>query len=107
MPDYRRYRVPGGTYFFTVNLLDRRLDTLVRYIDVLLDAVRVIKRERPFHINAWVVLPDPMHSTAGMQEVGQRMEQLPRVWTLLPDDVDFSKRWKAIKLRFVQKLPAT
>ena len=30
MPDYRRYRVPGGTYFFTVNLLERRLDTLVQ-----------------------------------------------------------------------------
>jgi hypothetical protein len=23
MPDYRRNRVPGGTYFFTVNLLER------------------------------------------------------------------------------------
>jgi REP-associated tyrosine transposase len=22
MPDYRRNRVPGGTFFFTVNLLD-------------------------------------------------------------------------------------
>ena len=28
MPDYRRHRVRGGTYFFTVNLLERRLDTL-------------------------------------------------------------------------------
>ena len=35
MPDYRRYRVPGGTYFFTVNLLERRLDLLVRHIDDL------------------------------------------------------------------------
>jgi hypothetical protein len=26
MPDYRRNRVPGGTFFFTVNLLDRRSD---------------------------------------------------------------------------------
>ena len=24
MPDYRRNRVPDGTFFFTVNLLDRR-----------------------------------------------------------------------------------
>ncbi|MFZ2169113.1 MAG: hypothetical protein WAW61_05685 [Methylococcaceae bacterium] len=52
MPDYRRFRVPGGTYFFTVNLLERRLDTLVRHIDVLREAVRVTKRERPFHIDA-------------------------------------------------------
>jgi len=91
MPDYRRYRLPGGTYFFTVNLLEWRLDTLVRHIDVLRDSVRVTKRERPFHIDAWVVLPDHMHC----------------VWTLPPDDVDFSNRWKAIKIRFVQKLPAT
>jgi putative transposase len=29
MPDYRRYRVPEGTYFFTINLLERRADLLV------------------------------------------------------------------------------
>ncbi len=91
MPDYRRYRVPGGTYFFTVNLLERRLDLLVRHIDDLREAVRATKRERPFHIDAWVVLPDHMHC----------------VWTLPPGDDDFSNRWKNIKIRFVQKLPRT
>jgi putative transposase len=91
MPDYRRFRVPGGTYFFTVNLLERRLDLLVRHIDDLREAVRATKRERPFHIDAWVVLPDHMHT----------------VWTLPPGDDDFSNRWKAIKIRFVQKLPRT
>ena len=40
MPDYRRNRVPGGTFFFTVNLLDRRSDLLVTQIDILRDAVR-------------------------------------------------------------------
>jgi putative transposase len=91
MPDYRRYRVPGGTYFFTVNLLERRLDTLVRHMDALREAVRATKRERPFHIDAWVVLPDHMHT----------------VWTLPPGDDDFSNRWKAIKIRFVQAVPRT
>ena len=33
MPDYRRYRMPGGTYFFTINLLERRADLLVRHIE--------------------------------------------------------------------------
>jgi putative transposase len=62
MPDYRRYRVPGGTYFFTVNLLERRRDTLVQqYIDALREAVRATWLERPFHIDAWVVLPDHLH----------------------------------------------
>jgi putative transposase len=91
MPDYRRYRVPGGTYFFTVNLLERRLDTLVWHMDALREAVRATKRERPFHIDAWVVLPDHMHT----------------VWTLPPGDDDFSNRWKAIKIRFVQAVPRT
>ena len=30
MPDYRRNRVPGGTYFFTVNPLERRSGLLVQ-----------------------------------------------------------------------------
>lgn len=91
MPDYRRYRVPGGTYFFTVNLLERRLDTLVRHVDLFREAVRQTKLERPFHIDAWVVLPDHLHC----------------VWTLPPGDTDYSNRWKAIKIRFVRQIPAT
>lgn len=91
MPDYRRWRVAGGTYFFTVNLLERRRDTLVRHVDALREAVRVTRRERPFHIDAWVVLPDHMHC----------------VWTLPEGDADFSNRWKATKIRFVRALPRT
>ena len=91
MPDYRRARVPGGTYFFTVNLLDRRQDTLVRHIDLLRAAVRETRGGKPFHIDAWVVLPDHLHC----------------MWTLPPGDDDFSNRWKAIKIRFVHGLPRT
>ena len=40
MRDYRRYRVPGGAYVFTVNLLERRLDTLVHHITLLRRARR-------------------------------------------------------------------
>jgi hypothetical protein len=47
MPDYRRNGVPGGTYFFTVNLLDRRSDLLVKQIDILRDAVRRRALGRP------------------------------------------------------------
>ena len=36
--DYRRYRAPGGTYFLTLNLLERRSDLLVRQIDILREA---------------------------------------------------------------------
>ena len=38
--DYRRVWVAGGTYFFTVNLLERKgNDLLVRHIDILRIAV--------------------------------------------------------------------
>ncbi len=51
MPNYRRYRVPGGTYFFTVNLLERQQDTLVQHIDVLRNAVWMTRNEPPFNID--------------------------------------------------------
>ncbi len=62
MPHYRRYRVPGGTYFFTLTRLERRLDLLIRHIAALREAVRRTRAERPFHIDGWVVvLPDYLH----------------------------------------------
>ena len=86
MSDYRRPRRPGATIFFTVTLADRGSDLLVREIDLLRDAVRTTKAERPFRIDAWVVLPDHMHC----------------IWTLPEDDADYSTRWGAIKGRFTK-----
>jgi len=91
MSNCRRYRVAGGTYFFTINLLDRRSDLLVRYVDALREAVRRTRRERPFRIDGWVVLPDHMHC----------------IVTLPDGDDDFSNRIKAIKIRFARTIPAT
>jgi putative transposase len=91
MPDYRRNRVPGGTYFFTVNLHDRGSDLLVTQIDALRKAVRQVARKAPFHIDAWVVLPEHMHC----------------IWTLPESDTDYSGRWRAIKVAFSKSLPAT
>lgn len=90
MPEYRCNRIPGGTYFFTLNLLDRRARLLVEHIDVLRDAVRTIRVRRPFHIDAWVVMPDHMHA----------------VWTLPAGDSDYSGRWNAIKVAFSKMIPA-
>src|SRR5207245_4988833 len=89
MPDYRRNRVPGGTFFFTVNLLDRRSNLLVARIDALRDAVRQVRARAPFHIDAWVVLPDHMHC----------------LWTLLGGDANSPGRWRAIKTAFAKSLP--
>lgn len=76
--------VPGGTYFFTVNLAHRGSDLLVRHVDILREAVRITRVERPFEIDAWVVMPDHLHC----------------VWTLPSGDSNFSVRWGAIKARF-------
>jgi putative transposase len=91
MPDYRRNRVLGGTYFFTVNLLERKSGLLEEYIDCLREAVRMVRLKQPFHIDAWVVLPDHMHC----------------VWTLPGGDADYSSRWKAIKIAFSKSIPKT
>ncbi len=100
MPHYIRAYVPGGTYFFTVNLLERKRRLLVEHIDALRNAFRIVKQQRPFRIDAIVILPDHLHSTAWKQEVGQRRERLPSIWTMPPDDCDYSTRWRLIKSAF-------
>src|SRR5271156_4930457 len=90
MPEYRRNRVAGGTYFFTVNIANRRSDLLVREIDILRASIQVVRLATPFHIDAWVVLPDHMHC----------------IWTLPEGDADFPGRWRAIKKAFSKSLPA-
>ena len=84
MPDYRRIRMPGATYFFTVALADRSSDLLIRRIADLRSAVSVTMSERPFRCDAAVILPDHLHM----------------VWTLPEGDADYSTRWGAIKARF-------
>jgi putative transposase len=88
MSAYLRPRVPGARVFFTVNLVDRGADTLVRHVDVLRQAVAVTRAKRPFAIDAWVVLPDHMHC----------------VWTLPEGDCDYSTRMASIKAQFTMGL---
>ncbi len=89
MPNYRRNRVPGGTYFFTVNLLDRKSALLTEYIAELRESVRAVQQRQPFHIDAWVILPEHMHP----------------IWTLPPGDAEYSNRWRAIKKTFSKAIP--
>jgi hypothetical protein len=56
MPNYRRAFVPGGCWFFTVNLLERKRALLVDHIDALRGAVALTRRDYPFEIGAVVVL---------------------------------------------------
>ena len=91
MPNYVRARIAGGSYFFTVALLNRRSDLLIARIDLLRDAIRKVKSAKPFYIDACVILPDHMHC----------------VWTLPIGDHDYSSRWKDIKGTFSRALPKT
>jgi len=92
MPDYRRAWHPGGTYFFTVNLLQRQgNDLLIRHVDLLREAVVSVRQRHPFIIHGWVVLPEHLHCVI----------ELP------PGDVDFATRWRLIKIVFSKALPKT
>ena len=88
MPDYVRAYIPGGTYFFTVALLERRRRLLTEHIDALRDAFQKIKRERPFNFGAFVILPDHLHC----------------LWTVPENDTDFSTRWRLIKSHFTRAI---
>lgn len=92
MSNYRRVWRPGGTYFFTVNALERRgNDVLVRHVDVLREVVRDVRTRHPFIIHGWVVLPEHLHCVI----------ELP------PGDADFALRWRLIKAGFSRRLPVT
>jgi putative transposase len=62
MTDYRRNFIAGGSFFFTVNLAERRLRLLTEHIDELRTALRQTQRHHPFMIDAMVVLPDHLHA---------------------------------------------
>jgi len=90
--DYRRAWHPGGTYFFTVNLLQRHgNDLLTRHIGLLRRVVAEVRRRHPFKIHGWVVLPDHLHCVI----------QLPA------GDADFATRWRLVKMGFSKGLPPT
>ena len=84
MTNYRRLRLKGATYFFSVALEDRQATTLVDRIDDLRSAYAATWMERPFTCDAFVVLPNHLHA----------------IWTLPRGDSDFSTRWRLIKSRF-------
>ena len=84
MTAYRRNFIPGGSFFFTVNLLDRRSDLLTQRIDLLRQAFSMVRERHPFILDAVVILPDHLHA----------------IWTLPPGDADYATRWRMIKAEF-------
>jgi len=89
MTSYRRNFARGGTYFFTVNLEDRRHTLLTDHIDHLRAAFRYTRTRHSFLVDAIVVLPEHLHA----------------IWTLPDGDLDYATRWRLIKSTFSRALP--
>ena len=89
MTSYRRNFIAGGSFFFTANLANRRLNLLTDHIEELRAAFRQTRLRHPFTIDAMVVLPDHLHA----------------IWTLPNGDADFAGRWRLIKSAFSRNLP--
>jgi putative transposase len=88
MSDFRRWYVPGGTFFFTLVTLNRRpvlCTDLARHC--LHAAIDSVKADWPWELIAIVLLPDHLHT----------------VWTLPPDDARYPIRWKRIKEEFTRR----
>lgn len=80
MPRYRRERVPGGTFFFTMNLLEGRRRLLVDHVDDLRASFRAARDAQPFEVVAIVILPEHLHC----------------IWRLPEGDADNAGRWARI-----------
>ena len=90
MSRYRRAKIEGGVFFFTVTLADRSSDLLVRHIDHLRRAYASAQRLYPFETIAICVLPDHLHA----------------IWALPDGDANFPLRWSLIKSGFSRGLPS-
>jgi len=86
---YRRADIKGASYFFTVNLANRKSTLLVDEIEKLRHAIKTVKQRHPFKIDAIVIMPNHLHA----------------VITLPVGDNDFAKRWMLIKASFSRQIP--
>jgi putative transposase len=88
MSEYRRWFVPGGTYFFTVVAYGRTPlfagDTARKLLG---DIMRACFDRYPVQVVATVLLPEHLHA----------------VWTLLPGDNAYPSRWRWIKREFTRE----
>ena len=87
MPNYRRYYIPGGTFFFTLVSYGRSaIFTTPQARSLLRSAWVDVKKRFPFSTIAICLLPDHFHC----------------IWTLPEGDTNFSLRWREIKRLFTK-----
>ena len=88
MADYRRYYVPGGTYFFTLKTENNApVFHDISAVRLLGNIMRQEQQSYPFNVIAMVLLPDHLHA----------------VWTLPSGDINYPKRWGRIKSAFTKQ----
>jgi putative transposase len=84
---YRRLRIEGGCYFFTVVTHKRRpIFSEQGNVDLLMRSLRRVQEHHPFELTAHIVLPDHLHM----------------LWDLPDGDDRFSTRWRLIKEAFTR-----
>ncbi len=88
MSRYRRLKIKGGTFFFTLALADRGSDLLVRRIGRLRRAYADLQKRLPFETVAICILPDHIHA----------------LWQLPDGDADYASRWSLFKAAFSRGL---
>ena len=88
MSEYRRYFLPGGTFFFT-QVTQFRVPILGddRARNILGDIFRECQQKYPFEVVAIVLLPDHLHT----------------IWSLPRGDQQYALRWSWIKSQFTRR----
>ena len=82
---YRRVKIEGRTYFFTLATHNRRPFLCdPSNVELVRQAFRYTIQRHPMEIDAFVLLPDHLHS----------------IWTLPEGDHNFSMRWRLVKSHF-------
>ena len=85
MPNYRRVKIKGGTYFFTLVTYHRqRIFSSPQTRSMFLDAIYHVRTYHPFDLEAYCILPDHIHLICRFPE----------------DDPDYSMRIGLIKRRY-------
>ncbi len=89
MPEYRRANIPGSSVFVTIVTHERaKLFSMPENINKLRQACSIVMTEKPFTIDAAVILPEHIHF----------------LWTLPPGDRDYSYRVGRMKVLFTRAL---
>jgi putative transposase len=82
MTNYKRLKIDGAVYFFTLVLNDRiGSNLLIAEFNQLKESIKKVKASYPFKLNAMVVLPDHLHM----------------IMSLPKNDTDYSVRIRLIK----------